>query len=190
MNKERRKFTVCLILYHGISNACNPLKREERDPFAVSERCPMPIWWEMEGSEKNRERRSTQIQTFPDSRLRPDSLYNKMARSSPSNVSPAKNTVRQAIAQNVTFFEICTVSHAVGGYLLFMPEGSRRSLWRDAVDVTARYSSTGHTLASRPDHHLQPRWVLLLPRRRGLQGHKLFWCLTLGQVTARHHRSH
>jgi hypothetical protein len=34
----------------------------------------------------------------------------------------SKNTVRQAIAQNVTFFEICTVSHAVGGHLLFVPE--------------------------------------------------------------------
>jgi hypothetical protein len=72
--------------------------------------------------------------------------------------------------------------------LLFMP--GRRSLWRDSVDVTARHSSISHKRASRRDHHLQPRWVLLLPTRRGLQGHELFWFPTLGQVTARHHRSH
>jgi hypothetical protein len=89
----------------------------------------MPIWWKMEGSEKNRERRNTQIQTFPDSRLRPDSLvYTTRWRGHPPTRFSSKNTVRQGIAQNVTFFEICTVSHAVGVHLLFMPGGGRRPL--------------------------------------------------------------
>jgi hypothetical protein len=67
--------------------------------------------------------------------------------------------MRQTIAQNVKFSEVCTLSF----HLQLILEEIWCPLWEDIADVTAEQSSTGRTLASHPDHHLQLRSVLCLP---------------------------
>ena len=70
----------------------------------------------------------------------------------------------------------------------FSCSDAQRGVVRGVGRAAAAWSSTGRKLANRPNHHLQPHWVLRI--RQCLLDHGLFWCLTRGQVKARHHRSH